>query len=52
MKCNGISGKMEQEVAISQGGCNSRHALKRSGEMTSVVHIYIVDGSLDLRYIM
>jgi hypothetical protein len=43
---------MEQEVAHSQGGCNSRHALKVSGEMTLIVHMYIEDGSLVLRFRM
>jgi len=41
---------MEQEVAHSRGGCNSRRGLKISGEMTSMVHIYIEDGSLELRF--
>jgi len=41
---------MEQEVAHSRGGCNSRCALKVSGEMTSMVHIYIEDGSPLLRF--
>jgi hypothetical protein len=36
---------MEQEVAYSQEGCNSRGALKFSGEITLMVHIYIEDGS-------
>jgi len=40
---------MEQEVAHSQEECNSRHALKVSGEMTSMVHIDIADCSLVLR---
>jgi hypothetical protein len=40
---------MEQEVAHSRGGCNSRRALKISEEMTLMVHIYIEDGSLVLR---
>jgi hypothetical protein len=44
---------MKQEVAHSRGGCNSRHALKISGEMTSMVHtIDIEDGSLVLRFRM
>ena len=41
---------MEQEVGHSRGGCNSRGALKISGEMTSMVHIYIEDGSPVLRF--
>jgi len=36
---------MEQEVAQSRKECNSRHALKGSGETTSMVHIDIEDGS-------
>jgi len=36
---------MEQEVGYSEGGRNSRRALKGSGEMTSLVDIYIEDGS-------
>jgi len=36
---------MEQEVVHSRGGCNLRRALKVSGEMTSMVHIDIGDGS-------
>ena len=43
---------MEQEVAHSQGGCNSRGALKVSGEMTSMVQIYIEDSSPVLRFRM
>jgi len=43
---------MEQEVAPSRGGCNSRHALKGSGEMTSMVHIVNQDGGLMLQYTM
>jgi hypothetical protein len=43
---------MEQEVAHSRGGCNSRRALKISAEMTSMVHIYIEDGSPVLRFRM
>jgi hypothetical protein len=43
---------MEQEVAHSQGGCNSSGALKISGEMTSMVNIYIDGGSLVLRFRM
>jgi len=43
---------MEQEVAHSRGGCNLRHALKFSGEMTSMVHIDIEDGSPLLRFRM
>jgi len=43
---------MEQEVAHSGGGCNSRRALKGPEEMTSMVHIYIEDGSPVLRYRM
>jgi len=43
---------MEQEVAHSRGGCNSRRALKDSGEMTSMDHIYIEDGSPQLRFRM
>ena len=43
---------MEQEVGHSRGGCNSRRALKISGEMTSMVHIYIEDGSPVLRFRM
>jgi hypothetical protein len=42
-------GKMEQEVAHSQGGCNSKCAMQNSGEMTLMVHMYIEDGSLLLR---
>jgi len=41
---------MEQEVAHSRGECNLRHALNVSGEMTSMVHIYIEDGSPVLRF--
>jgi hypothetical protein len=40
---------MEQEVGYSQGGCKSRPALKGSGEMTSMVPIYIEDGYAALR---
>jgi hypothetical protein len=40
---------MEQEVAHSQGGCSSRRVLKVSGEMTSMVHSEIEDGSAVLR---
>jgi len=40
---------MEQEVAHNGGGCNSRHALKVLGEMTSMVYIYIEDGIRVLR---
>jgi hypothetical protein len=36
---------MEQEVTHSRGGCNSRHALKVPGEMTSMFHMYIKDSS-------
>jgi len=48
--CNRITRKMEQEVAHSRVGCNLRRALKSSGEMTSMVNIYIEDGGLVLRY--
>jgi hypothetical protein len=41
---------MEQEVAHGRGGCNSRCDLKVSGEMTSMVHIYIEDGCPVLRF--
>jgi len=40
---------MEQEVGHSRGGGNLRCALKVSGDMTSMVHIYIEDGSPLLR---
>jgi len=50
IKCNRISGNMEQEVAHSGGGYNSRRALKGSGGMTLMVHIYIENGSPVLRY--
>jgi len=43
---------MEQEVAHSRGECNSRRALKVSGEITSMVHIYIEDSSPLLRFRM
>jgi hypothetical protein len=43
---------MEQEVAHSRRGCNERRALKISGEMTLMVHIYIEDGSPALRFRM
>jgi hypothetical protein len=43
---------MEQEVAHSREECNSRCASKVSGEMTSMVHIDIEDGSLVLQYRM
>jgi len=43
---------MEQEVAHSRGGSNLRRALKVSGEMTSMVHKYIEDGSPVMRFRM
>jgi len=43
---------MEQEVAHSRAGCNSRRALKLSGEMTSMFHHNIKDGSWLLRFRM
>jgi hypothetical protein len=43
---------MDQDVAHSRGGCNSRRALKVSGEMTSMVQIYIEDSSPVLRFRM
>ena len=43
---------MEQEVAHGWEGCNSRCALKGSGEITSIVHVYIKDGSAVVRYRM
>jgi len=43
---------MEQEVEHSRGGCNSRCALKVSGEMTLMVHVYIEDGSPLLQFRM
>jgi len=43
---------MEQDVEHSQGGCNSRHALKVSEERASMVHIYIEVGSSVLRFRM
>jgi hypothetical protein len=48
INCNTITGKMEQEVAHSGGGCNSRHALNVTGEITSLVHIDVGDRSLVL----
>jgi hypothetical protein len=41
-----------QKVAHCRGGCNLRGALKVSGEMTSMVHNYIEDGSPVLRFRM
>ena len=41
---------MEQDVAHSRGGCNSRCSLKVSGQRTSMVHIYNEDGSPVLRF--
>jgi hypothetical protein len=44
-------GKMVQEVEHSRGGCNTRHALKGSEEMTSMGHIYMEeDGCQVVRY--
>ena len=43
---------MEQEVAHSQGGGNLSHALKGSGEMTAMAHMYTEDGSQVLRFRM
>ena len=37
-------------MAHSRGGCNSRRALNVSEHMTSMVHIYIEDGSQLFRY--
>jgi len=36
---------MEEEVAHGWVGCNSRRALKVSGEMNSMILIYIEDSS-------
>jgi len=49
IRCNRITGSMVQEVAHTQGPCNSRLTLKVSEEMTSMVHINIDDRSLVLR---
>jgi len=46
MKLNKITGKMVQEVAHGPGGCNLRSTLKGSGEITTIDHMYIEDGSL------
>ena len=43
---------MEQEVVHSRGECNLRRALNVLGEMTSMIHIYIEDGSLVLQFRM
>jgi hypothetical protein len=43
---------MEQDVAPTHGGCNSKHALQVSGEMTRTVHIYIGDGGPMLQFRM
>jgi len=43
---------MEQDVAHSRGGCNLRRALKTSGKMALMVHIYIEDRRALLRYRM
>jgi hypothetical protein len=43
---------MEQDVAHSRGACNSRRTLKVSGQMTSMVQMYIEDGSLVLGFRM
>jgi hypothetical protein len=43
---------MEQKVAHSRGECNSRYALMGSEELTSMVHMYIKDGSPVLHYRM
>jgi hypothetical protein len=43
---------MEQQVAKSRGGCNSRGALTRSGDEISMVYLHIEDGSPVLRYRM
>lgn len=49
IKCNGITGKMKQEVAHSQRGSNLRHAWKISCRMSSLFDRYIEDDSLGLR---
>jgi len=41
-----------QRVAHSRGGCGSRCTLKLSGEMTSMVQMYIDDGSPVLEFKM
>jgi hypothetical protein len=43
---------MGKEVANSRGGSNSSRALNVSGEITSIVHIYIEDSSLALGFRM
>jgi len=39
---------MGQEVAQGQGGCNLMYAVEDFGEMTSLAHIDMEDGSLVL----
>jgi len=41
-----MTGKMVQQVTHERGGRNSRCTLFSSGEMASMVHIYIGDSSL------
>lgn len=45
IKCNRTTGKIEQEVAHSSGGCNVRCTLNASGEITSMCYIEIEEGS-------
>jgi hypothetical protein len=39
---------MEQKVAQSRGGCNSKRDLLGSEEITSMVFIYIEDGNTNI----
>jgi hypothetical protein len=51
-ECDITARYMKQDVAHSRGGCNSRRTLKVSGQMTSMVQLYIEDGSLVLGFRM
>jgi len=45
-------GNMQQEIAHSRGGCNSSCAFKIPGDMTSMIHIYMQNGSSVLRFMV
>ena len=49
IKCNRVMGKMWQEVAHRRAGCNSKHTLNGTSEMSSMVYIYMEDSSAVLQ---